>query len=60
MRSTNVFDSLAEAEAFVKGVNYVQDIDVETDGPTEGIVVDGKQTYTVDVIVGGEDDDDPA
>jgi hypothetical protein len=53
MKSTEEFKTLAEARAFVKGVNYVDDIDVETEGPEKK-----KGKFVVTVIIGDEDEDE--
>jgi hypothetical protein len=55
MKTNETFTSLVEAQAFVKGINYVGDIDVDVTEPVPGIE---PGTFTVSVIVGGEDLDE--
>jgi hypothetical protein len=49
MRNEEEFPTKEEADAFVKGVNYVSDIDVDTEGPEEK---DGK--FVVTVLIGDD------
>ena len=54
MRTTEKFATKAEADSFVRGLNYVGDLDVDSNGP----YIDEDGFWVVLVVVGDDDEEE--